>query len=77
MAEKNENKWMANYEALKVHVGVTGHFPDKHNTLNNWVKYQRKRLKAGIMPEEQRRLFEELSTSRSNSHTGGRKKKVT
>lgn len=72
---KNEDKWMANYEALKVHVAQTGHFPDKHSTLNNWVRYQRKRIKAGIMPDEQKGMFEELAASRSNKHTGGRKKK--
>ncbi len=36
MASKNEEKWMVNYEALKAHVAMTGHFPDKHSTLNNW-----------------------------------------
>ena len=65
---------MANYEALKAHVLETGHFPDKHTTLNNWVRYQRKRLKAGLMTDEQKRLFEELADSRSTEHTGGRRK---
>lgn len=74
---KNEENRLANYEALKAHVAVTGHFPDKHSTLNNWVRYQRKRMKTGIMPEEQMRLFHELAESRSNGHTGGRKKKET
>lgn len=72
---KNEDNWMSNFEALKAHVAITGHFPDKHSTLNNWVRYQRKRMKAGIMPEEQKRLFIELADSRSSEHTGGRKKK--
>ena len=49
------------------------HFPDKHSIGNNWVRYQRKRIKAGTMPEEQKRLFEELAASRSDAHTGGRK----
>lgn len=75
MAAKNDEKWMANYEALKAHVSETGHFPDKHTIGNIWVRYQRKRLKAGLMTEEQKRLFEELATSRSDSHTGGRKRK--
>lgn len=72
---KNEDNWMSIFEALKAHVAITGHFPDKHSTLNNWVRYQRKRMKAGIMPEEQKRLFIELADSRSSEHTGGRKKK--
>ena len=40
MAKQEEN-WYANYEALKAHVAQTGHFPNKHCQLNNWVKYQR------------------------------------
>lgn len=75
MATKNEENWMVNFEALKAHVAVTGHFPDKHSTLNNWCRYQRKRIKAGIMPEDQMNLFLELAASRSDAHTGGRKKK--
>ena len=71
----NDEKWMSNYLELKAHVVETGHFSNKHTKLNNWVRYQRKRLKAGLMREEQKRLFEELATSRSDSHTGGRKRK--
>lgn len=74
---KNEEKWMANYEAVKSHVAETGHFPDKHSIGNNWCRYQRKRLKAGLMTEKQKQLFEELAASRSDSHTGGRKKMIT
>lgn len=73
---KNEDNWLANYAALKAHVAITGHFPDKHSTLNNWVKYQRKRMKAGTMPEEQKVMFEALEKMRSGEHTGGRKRKT-
>ena len=76
MASKNEGKWMANFEALKAHVLETGHFCDKHTQLCNWVKFQRKRIKAGTMPEEQMRLFRELEGMRSGEHTGGRRKKI-
>lgn len=55
-------------------MAITGHFPDKHSTFNNWVRYQRKRIKAGLITEEQGSLFESLAASRSMSHTGGRKK---
>lgn len=74
---KNEDNWLANYEELKAHVIETGHFFNKHNKLCNWAKYQRKRIKTGTMPEEQMRLFLELADSRSNEHTGGRKKIIT
>lgn len=70
----NEERWMANYEALKAHVERMGHFPNKHTALNNFCRYQRKRIKAGTMPEEQRCLFLELCNARSGAHTGGRRK---
>lgn len=57
--------WQSNFEALKTYVVQTGHFPNKHTKLNNWCRYQRKRIKAGVMPEEQRILFEELAATRS------------
>ena len=65
------SSWQTNFEALKAHVAKTGHFPNKHTKLNNWCRYQRKRMKAGLMPEEQKVLFEALAASRSNEHTGG------
>ena len=39
---KNEDKWFENYEAVKAHVALTGHFPDKHSIGNNCCRYQRK-----------------------------------
>ena len=70
----NELNWLANYEELKAYVLEYGHFCPKHTRLNNWARYQRKRIKAGDMPDDQRKLFEELENMRSNEHTGGRKK---
>ena len=75
MASKSEDNWNIRFNELKAHVAETGHFPDKHSILNNWVRYQRKRIKAGLMNDEQRSLFETLAASRSKAHTGGRKKK--
>lgn len=72
---KNEENWMLKFEELREHVALHGHFPDKHTTLCNWVKYQRKRLKSGQMTDEQKVLFQGLANSRSNTHTGGRRKK--
>ena len=71
-----QDKWKSNFEALKAHVAETGHFPNKHTKLNNWCRYQRKRIKAGLMPLEQKLLFEELAANRSEEHTGGRKKVI-
>ena len=72
----NDEKWVRNYLILQEYVRQRGHFPDKHNKMLNWVKYQRKRIKAGSMPEEQMRLFKELCDQRSHEHTGVRRKKV-
>ncbi|HEY9542902.1 hypothetical protein [Prevotella sp.] len=42
--------------------------------MNNWIRYVRKKIKAGTLPEEQKQLFEELAASRwMEEHTGGRK----
>ena len=71
----NPDNWQANFEALKEHVTLTGHFPNKHTKLNNWCRYQRKRIKAGTMLPEQKAQFEALAASRSDEHTGGRKKR--
>lgn len=72
----NQERWLANYEALKTHVLEIGHFCDKHTRLCNWVKFQRKKIKAGTMPEEQMRMFQELEGMMSWEHTGGRRKKI-
>ena len=71
----NPDNWQTNFEALKERVAQTGHFPNKHTKLNNWCRYQRKRIKVGTMLVEQRNFFEQLAASRSGEHTGGRKKK--
>lgn len=76
---KNEDNWYNNYESLKAYISEHGHLPDKHKVesraLLSWAKYQRKRIKAGLMNDEQQKLFESLLESRSNEHTGGRRKK--
>lgn len=79
-ASKNDEKWMANYEALKAHVAITGHFPDKHKiesrALLSWAKYQKRKIKEGTLHEEKRMMFETLLATRSTEHTGGRRKKT-
>lgn len=74
MATKHYENWYTRLNELKAHVAETGHFPNKHTQLNNWVRYQRKRRKAGTMPEDQLNLFNEIASARSKDHTGGRKK---
>ena len=76
MASKNEEKWLANYEALEAHVLETGHFPNKHDKRLNWAKFQMKKIKAKPLEPEQQRLFEELMAMRCEQHTGGRRKAI-
>lgn len=80
MASKNDAKWHQNYEALKVYILQRGHLPDKHvvenRALLSWAKYQRKKIKEGTLDAEKRALFEALLATRSNEHTGGRRKKT-
>lgn len=42
-------------------------------SLFNWVKYTRKKIKAGIFPAGQRLLFESIEVGRSNKQLEGRK----
>lgn len=79
MASKTDEKWMANYEALKAYILERGHLPDKHvetnRSLLSWAKYQRKKIKEGTLDAEKREMFESLLATRSKEHTGGRRKK--
>lgn len=77
MASKNDEKWMAKYEALKAYIDEHHHLPDKHKETDrnklSWWKYQKK--KAGTLTGEQVEMLQKLADSRSKEHTGGRKKK--
>ena len=80
MAGKTDSNWYRNYEALKVYMRQRGHLPDKHvvenRALLSWAKYQRKKIKEGTLDEEKREMFESLLATRSNDHTGVRRKKT-
>lgn len=73
-----EESWSQNFELLKAYIEVHHHLPDKKKVENrgllSWAKYQRKRIKAGALDEEKKRMFLELMNSRSKEHTGGRRK---
>ena len=76
---KIDEKWLANYEALKAYIDEHHHLPDKHKVENrgllNFSKYTRKKIKEGTLDEEKRVMFEELLAERwMDEHTGGRKK---
>lgn len=80
IASKNDSNWYQNYEALKAYIQERGHLFDKHVVTNrsllSWAKYQRKKIKEGNLDAEKRELFESLLATRSNEHTGGRRKNV-
>jgi hypothetical protein len=65
---------------LKAYIDEHHHLPDKHTPENrgllNWVKYQRKRMKAEVMSEEQKVMLETLLVTRNDEHTGGRRKRI-
>ena len=81
MGSKRDEKWMTNYEALKAYILQHGHLPDKHvvenRALLSWAKYQRKKIKEGTLDAEKREMCESLLSTRSNKHTGGRRKSIT
>ena len=80
MASKTDEKWMANYDVLKAYILERGHLPDKYVVTNRsllgWAKYQRKKIKAGKPDTEKQALVDALLATRSNDHTGGRRKKT-
>ena len=73
-----EESWNQNFEPLKAYIDEHHHLPDKKKVENrrllSWAKYQRKRIKAGTLDEEKKRMFLELMDSRSKEHTGGKRK---
>lgn len=71
---KNDEKWHANYEALKAYVIEHGHFCNKHDKRLNWYKYNAKLIKQGKLSPEREAMIHELENMRSGQHTGGRKK---
>ena len=76
---KNDEKWLANYEALKTYIDEHHHLPDKHKVENrgllNFSKYTRKKIKEETLDEEKARELESVLNMRDLSiHTGGRRK---
>ena len=78
MISRKDSNWLKNYQALKAYILERGHLPDKHvvenRALLSWAKYQRKKIKEGTLDEEKQEMFESLLATRSNEHTGGRRK---
>ena len=81
MASKNNEKWLANYEALKAYIDEHHHLPPKNAPLGakyllNFAKYVRRTVKEGTCDEWKKVMFEGLMSERwMEEHTGGRRKK--
>ena len=69
MAMDREETWNKNYQALKAYVEEHKQFQDKkkveNRALQNWWKYNKKRMKQGAMTEDKQTLLLELSNMRT------------
>lgn len=65
---KTEDKWNANYDALKAFVETYYHLPNKKKVENrgllNWWKYNQRLIKQGKLAVERVQLLSELSKMR-------------
>lgn len=65
---KSEDKWNANYDALKAFVEAYRHLPNKKKVENrgllNWWKYNQRLIKQGKLAVERVQLLSELSKMR-------------
>lgn len=65
---KSEDKWNANYDALKAFVETYSHLPNKKKVENrgllNWWKYNQRLIKQGKLAVERVQLLSELSKMR-------------
>lgn len=63
-----EQNWLNGYEALKHYIEEHKQLPDKKKVENrgllNWWKYNKKRMKQGVLDAEKVRLLTELSNMR-------------
>ena len=64
---KTEDKWNANYDALKAFVETYRHLPNKKKVENrgllNWWKYNQRLIKQGKLAVERVQLLSELGAT--------------
>ena len=76
MAEKNDQNFIAFCDELRAYDSENHHFPNKHTTLLNKVKFVRRKINKGTLEEWKMKMFFEIADMRDmDEHTGGRKKK--
>lgn len=72
---KNDENFIAFCDELRAYVAEHRHFPVRHTTLNNKIRYVRKKINAGTLEDWKLNMFTEISEMRAmDEHTGGRKK---
>lgn len=72
---KNDEKFIAFCNDLRVYVEDHGLFPPKHTNMLSRIKYVRKKIKAGTLEDWKREMFEEIEQTRDPTiHTGGRRR---
>lgn len=69
MASKSDEKWMANYKALKAYIDEHHHLPPKNAHLGakyllNFAKYVRRTIKVGTCDDWKKEMFERLMEER-------------
>ena len=79
MLSTRDKVWNRNFRKLKAYIDEHHHLPDKkkveHRGLLNWVKYNRKKIKAGTLEEWKKDQFLEVANMRAmEEHCGGRRK---
>ena len=59
-----EDRWQLHLAEVRAYVAENKRLPSKYRVENrrllNWLKYNRKLLAAGLLPEGRRELFQEL-----------------
>ena len=64
----NEQRWMERYELLKASVAAHHQMPDKKKVENrgllNWWKYNKKRVRQGLLDPDKVNMLMELSRMR-------------
>lgn len=68
MAERTEENWLRNYQALKAFVAEYKHLPNKKKVENrgllNWWKYNKRLIKLNKLPIEKVNLLSKLNEMR-------------
>ena len=70
----NEERWNNFISELREYVEEHHHFPNKHTSMLNAIKYTRKKIREGTLEEWKVEQFREIEGMRDmEEHTGGRR----